>query len=98
MKARIQALSAKFAALSRREQLMVAAACLAVVGMGGFTLWVDPARTRVAAIEKQLAQQRQDTATLREQLASREGGETGQVNGGKIGPKSPSLLESGPKH
>lgn len=29
---------------------------------------------------------------------SREGGETGQVNGGKIGPKSPSLLESGPKH
>ena len=46
-----------------------------------------------------------DTATddairfaLAKRAGSREGGETGQVNGEKIGPKSPSLLESGPKH
>lgn len=69
MKARIQALSARFAALSRREQLMVAAAGLVVVAMGGFAIWVEPARTRAAAIEKQLVQQRQDGATLREQLS-----------------------------
>jgi MSHA biogenesis protein MshJ len=70
MKEKIQALSSRFAALNRREKAMVAIAGILLVGMGGFALGVDPVRTRIAVLDKQLAQQRQDTATLRDQLVA----------------------------
>lgn len=69
MKARWQALSARYAALNRRERGMVAIAVLLAVGLGGFALWVDPARTRAALLQKQIGQQQQDAAALRPQLA-----------------------------
>jgi MSHA biogenesis protein MshJ len=70
MNARWQALSARYAALNRREQAMVAVAVVLAVGLGGFASWVDPPGTRAALLKKQIAQQRQDAAALRPQLAA----------------------------
>jgi MSHA biogenesis protein MshJ len=70
MKQQWQALSAKFAALQQREKVMVAVAVVAVTGLGGQTLWVDPAMARVSALKKQLAQQQADMGTLQVQLVT----------------------------
>ena len=68
MKARLQALSAKFAALQTREKQMVAAAALLVVGMGGYTVGVEPAQQRAAALQKQIAKQKVEMQTLQAQV------------------------------
>ena len=68
MKARWQAVSAKFGGLRQREKLLVAAAALFVVGMGGYTFGVEPARVRAAALKTQIAQQKTELQTLQAQL------------------------------
>jgi MSHA biogenesis protein MshJ len=73
MKARWQALSARFAAMARREKVLVAAAVAVVIVLGGHTLVVEPARLRAASLAKQLAQQKQELATLQGQLAALKG-------------------------
>lgn len=72
MKPRWQAVSAKFGALQPREKLLVAAATLFVVGMGGYTLGVEPARARALALKTQLGQQKTETQVLAAQLAGLE--------------------------
>jgi len=72
VKARWQAVSAKFGALQPREKLLVAAATLFVVGMGGYTLGVEPARTRAGAVKAQLAQQKAEMQTLTSRIAGLE--------------------------
>jgi MSHA biogenesis protein MshJ len=62
-------LVARYAALNVRERGMVAAAVLLVVGMGGYSIWVDPPRARAAALRQQVAQQQQEVVTLNTQLA-----------------------------
>lgn len=69
MKARWQALSAKFDALQKREKLLTAGAAIVAVGMGGYTFWVEPAQLRVAALTKQIVQQRTEMQGLQAQVA-----------------------------
>jgi MSHA biogenesis protein MshJ len=69
MNARWQAFSARYAALNRREQTMVAMAVVLAAGMGGFTAWVDSPKTRAATLEKQIVQQQLEATALRTQVA-----------------------------
>lgn len=65
-----QALSARYAALSERERIVVALAVVLVVGMGGHSVWVDPADRKARSLTRQIEQQRQDAAALQVQLAA----------------------------
>lgn len=60
----------RYAALSRREQLMVAAAIIAAVGFLLVTLWVDPAAKRAAGLRAQMSGQQTELTALRAQVAS----------------------------
>lgn len=68
MKARLQALGAKFAALQQREKALIAVASVSVIGLGGYTLWAEPPMLRAAALRKQIAQQKTDMQNLQAQL------------------------------
>ncbi len=68
MKARLQALGAKFAALQQREKALIAVASVSVIGLGGYTLWVEPPMLRAAALRKQIAQQKTEMQNLQAQL------------------------------
>lgn len=70
MNALWQKWSGRYAALSRREQLMIAAAAIAVVFFGLLTTWVDPASKRATALRGQLAGQEKELATLEAQIGS----------------------------
>lgn len=63
-----QTQSAKFAALTQREKIMVIAAMSAVIGFGGYSLWVEPAQVKAQLLGKQLAQTKTDLVTLEAQL------------------------------
>lgn len=69
MKARWQTLSAKFSAQQQREKLLVTAAAVFAVAMGGYTFWVEPALLRAATLQKQIAQQKTELTGLQTQLA-----------------------------
>lgn len=69
MKARWQALAAKFAALQQREKLLVMVMAVAVIGMGGHTFGIEPAQKRAAALKKQIGQQKAEMQTLQTQIA-----------------------------
>jgi MSHA biogenesis protein MshJ len=58
----------RYAALSQREQLLIALALLAIVGFLVFTVWVDPAASRAALLRKQMDEQRGELATLTAQI------------------------------
>ncbi len=60
----------RYAALSQREQLMIAAAAIAVVFFGLLTIWVDPASKRATTLRAQLAGQEKELATLQAQIGS----------------------------
>lgn len=68
MKTRLKALTAKFDALQMREKRMVAAAVLFAIVMGGYTLGVEPAQQRAAALKKQIARQKADLQTAQSQV------------------------------
>jgi MSHA biogenesis protein MshJ len=70
LRARWQALAGRFAALNQRERVMVAVAAVVGMAMIGHTFWVDPARVRVAALQRQISQQQTDTVLLRAQLVA----------------------------
>jgi MSHA biogenesis protein MshJ len=70
MKAFWQTLAGRFAALSNREKSLVAAAVFALVGFGGYAVWVDPARTALAASRTQVAQHQSGIAALEGQVAT----------------------------
>lgn len=70
MNALWQKWSARYAALSQREQLLIAAAVIALVFFGLLTIWVDPASKRAATLRKQLEGQGAELATLQAQIAS----------------------------
>ena len=65
-----KAISARFAALQPREKYLIGAAVLAVIMLGGYSVWIDPALTRKAIAEKQIAQYRTDVANLGAQVAA----------------------------
>lgn len=70
MKAYWQTLAGRFAALSKREKGLIAAAVLALVGFGGYAVWVDPARTALTASRAQAAQHESGIAALEGQVAT----------------------------
>lgn len=70
MKALWQTVAARFAALAAREKYLVAVAVVAVIGFGGYTFGVEPARLRAATLGKQLVQQKADLAAAQAQLAA----------------------------
>lgn len=76
LKARWQDWSRRFAALQPREKTLVAVAVAAVIVLGGFTLWVDPALQQSARLKKALEQQQNELSLLQTQivaLASKDG-------------------------
>lgn len=69
MKAQWQTLASRFAALKRREQYLVAGALLALIVLGGYSFWVEPAQLRKAALARQIAQDQSDMGVLQGQVA-----------------------------
>jgi MSHA biogenesis protein MshJ len=70
MKMQWRKLDERYAALSRREQLLVGLATVAVVGFLVFSLWVSPAATRASALRKQIASEAAELTALQAQVAS----------------------------
>ncbi len=70
MKEQWKALSVRFATLKAREKYLVCAAVLAVILFGGYGVWIEPAQTRKAVAEKQIAQYKADIADLGAQVAA----------------------------
>lgn len=70
MKARWQALEARFAALQHREKVVVSAATLVGIVALGFNLWVDPATSRAAKLERQIATDSQAVTTGQTEVAA----------------------------
>lgn len=62
-------LSDRYAALSRREQLLIAVAALAAAFFLLLAAWVDPAARSAAALRVRLAGQEQELAALQAQIA-----------------------------
>lgn len=60
--------SARFAALQRREKLMVAGAAAFAILFGGYTFWIEPAVLQKARLQKAIAQQQAEQAQLQTQL------------------------------
>lgn len=69
MKARWQALEAKFAALQQREKAVLAGAAVFGVLMIGYDLWVSPAVTRADKLEAQIAKDKAALQTGQTDLA-----------------------------
>lgn len=69
MKARWQQWEARFAAISRRERIMLAVGVLAATVFLVNLLWLAPAADRRAAASKALVQKEAELGTLRAQLA-----------------------------
>ncbi len=65
-----QSWSDRYQALQARERQLIALAVLLGVALIGFALAVDPARQRAITLNKQLAQQQTDLASLRNQVNS----------------------------
>jgi len=70
MKARWQAMEAKFAALQHREKVIVAGAALAGVLMLGYNFWVDPASSRATKLDKQIAKDKLAVQTGQAEVAA----------------------------
>ncbi|MFY9328013.1 MAG: hypothetical protein WAO76_08355 [Georgfuchsia sp.] len=70
MMAQWKDLSARFAVLKPREKTLICAAILAVILLGGYNFWIDPALTRKAVAGKQIAQYRTDITNLGAQVAA----------------------------
>ncbi|MCX8085734.1 MAG: type II secretion system protein GspM [Rhodocyclaceae bacterium] len=63
-----QAASARFAALQRREKLLVAGATVFALLFGGYRLAIEPAQQEAARLKKTLTQQQAEQEQLRAQL------------------------------
>lgn len=70
MKALWRSWADRHAALSRREQIMVALALVAAVGFLLMTLWVDPATRRGSELRTGLSGRQNELAVLESQIAS----------------------------
>lgn len=70
MKARWQAWAARFAAMQQRTKAIVAAAVVFATVVGGYSLWVEPAQLRLAALKKQSAKDKADVQTLQAQVTA----------------------------
>ncbi len=60
----------RYAALSAREQMLIAAAALAVVFFLMMAVWVDPATKRTAAMRAQMTTQETELVALEAQIAN----------------------------
>lgn len=70
MKALWRTWAGRYAALSRREQIMVAAAALGAVAFLLMSLWVEPATRRAADLRAGLATRQGELTMLEDQIAS----------------------------
>ena len=68
MNANWQKLTDRYSAMSRREQLLIAVAALAVAFFLPLTVWVDPPAKRATALTAQLAAQETELAALQAQI------------------------------
>lgn len=62
--------SARFAALQRREKLLLVGAALFVILFGGYTFWIEPAQLQSARLRKAIEQQQAEQSQLQAQLAA----------------------------
>jgi len=62
--------SARFAALQRREKLLVVGAVLFAILFGGHAFWIEPAQLKKARLQKTIAQQQTEQVQLATQLAA----------------------------
>jgi MSHA biogenesis protein MshJ len=62
--------SARFAALQKREKLMVGGALAFAILFGGYTFWVEPAALQKARLQKAIVQQQGELSQLQAQLAA----------------------------
>ncbi|MCX8018230.1 MAG: hypothetical protein N2690_10070, partial [Rhodocyclaceae bacterium] len=67
---RWRAWSARFAALQKREKLLIAGATVLAILGGGTSLWVEPAQRQQDRLMKTLGQQQAEQETLRSQLVA----------------------------
>jgi MSHA biogenesis protein MshJ len=70
LKAQWHAGASRFDALQRREKLMVSAATLLVILLGGYSFWIEPAQIQKTRLHKAIAQQQAEQAQLTTQLAA----------------------------
>jgi len=68
VKTRWQEYSRKYAALTRREKILVAAAVLALIGYFGSLVWVTPPYRRAASFSQRTLQQVKEIAGLQAQI------------------------------
>lgn len=68
MKAQWQALAGRFAARRKSERQIIALAVILGIGMGGYTLWVEPAARKVAVLKQQIARSAGERQNLRGQI------------------------------
>lgn len=70
LQVRWQGWSQRFAALQRREKILVIAAIAMAILFGGYSLWIEPALLRAERLKKTLAQQQAEQAQLQAQIAA----------------------------
>jgi MSHA biogenesis protein MshJ len=66
---RWQGWSGRFAALQRREKMLVIGAVAAAIVLGGYSLWIEPGMLEAGRLQKTLVQQQTEQEQLRTQLA-----------------------------
>jgi MSHA biogenesis protein MshJ len=60
----------RYAAMSQREQVLIAVATIVTVGLLLLTFWVDPAAKQATALRAQMSTQQTELAALQGQIAS----------------------------
>lgn len=68
MKARLQALAERFDALARRERVLIALAVMMLIGLGGYSLFVEPAWRAARADAQRAEQARNEVDAINKQL------------------------------
>lgn len=62
--------STRFSALRPRERALIALAVAAAILLGGYSLWIEPARLQEKQLQNRLAQQREEQSSLAAQAAA----------------------------
>lgn len=70
LKERWKNLSARFSVLQPRERALIAVSVAAAILLGGYSLWIEPARLESKRLENRLAQQREEKSKLEEEVAT----------------------------
>lgn len=70
LQARWQSWSTRYSALRPRERILITLAVAVAILLGGFSLWIEPARLQEKQLQNRLAQQREEQSRLEAQAAA----------------------------